>query len=253
MSAIPTFEFSVADDVDVGSRLVVGTAHPGMVGLSAVDYLVTHAESTQVGAVTARGLPDITPFTDGRPRYPTRLYTVADADLTVLLSEVFLPVGVGEPFVDGLLSFVDGHGIEEVTVVHGVPFPHGPDEHAVFYVATDGHRTGDLERAGVGPLRGGFFDGAVGELVSRGLDDAAPPVGVLVTPAHPPGPDLDGALLVLEAVSELYRVTVDEAELRQRADELRRHYQELADRMQSLAESELPLSSREYPEDRMFG
>jgi len=133
----PAFEFDVAPDAVAGSRLVVGTASPGMVGLSAVDYLVTHADTTQIGQVTARGLPDVTPFSDGTPRYPSRLYSVADVDVTVLLSEVFLPVGVGEPFVDALVDFTDGHGIEEVTVVYGVPFPPGPDEHAAFYVATE--------------------------------------------------------------------------------------------------------------------
>lgn len=253
MSAIPHFEFAfdVTEEFDPGSRLVVGTANPGMVGLTAVDYLVTHSESAEGGHVRAHGLPDITPFTDGAPRHPTRLYTVDDADVTVLLSEVFLPVAVSEPFVDALLSFAGAHGIEEVTVVHGVPFPHGPEEHAVFHVATPEYPTDRLGEAGASPLRGGFFDGVVGELVSRSLDTDAPPVGVLVTPAHPPGPDLEGALLMLDAIEALYGVTVDEEELRNRAEELRNHYQELADRMQTL-ESEASISSRDYPEDRMF-
>jgi uncharacterized protein len=223
-----------------------------MVGLTAVDYLVTHAETSQIGHVRAHGLPDVTPFADGVPRHPTRLYDVAGVDATVLLSEVFLPVGAAEPFVDGLLSFVEEAGIEEVTVVYGVPFPHGPDEHAVFSVATDRYRERTLADTGITPLRGGFFDGLVGEVVARGLDEDGPAVGVLVTPSHPPGPDLDAAILVLDAVETLFGVEVDEAELRSRADEIRRQYLELADRIQSLGDADLPLSAREYPEDRMF-
>lgn len=253
MVASPSFEFSVADGFDPGSRLVVGTASPGMVGLTAVDYLVNHAETAQVGHLTVRGLPDIAPFTDGAPRYPLRLYDVADADLTVLLSEVFLPVGVSEPFVDELLAFADAYGVAEITVAYGVPFPHGPEEHGVFYVATEGYRARTVDDPDLPPLQGGFFDGYVGELVIRGLDAGTPPVGVLVTPAHPPGPDLEGALRVLGAIGDLYGIAVDEAELRERAEELRRHYQELADRMQSLSDGDASLSNREYPEDRMFG
>lgn len=254
MAAIPQyeFEFDVSDEFDPGSRLVVGTANPGMIGLTAVDYLVTHSGATEAGHVTARGLPDITPFTDGTPRHPTRLYTLDEADMTVLLSEVFLPVWVSDQFVDALLSFADAHGIEEVTVAYGVPFPHAPEEHAIFHVATEAYPSDRLEEAGVPPLQGGFFDGVVGELVSRSLDADAPPAGVLVAPAHPPGPDLEGALLMLDAIEALYGIDVDEAELRNRVEELRRHYQELADRMQTLGESESPRSSRDYPEDRMF-
>ncbi|ELZ28001.1 hypothetical protein C474_15909 [Halogeometricum pallidum JCM 14848] len=252
MSTTLSFEFGVPDDANVGSRLVVGTAFPGMVGLSAVDYLVAHSASTQVGQVTARGLTDITPFTDGTPRYPMRLYDVPDFDMTVLVSELFLPVGVGEPFSDALVAFANEREIEEITVVYGVPFPHGPEEHAVFYVATEEYRARHLDGTDIPPLGGGFFDGFLGELMVRGLGAEAPPVGALVTPAHPPGPDLDAALLVLDAVEKLYGVAIDEAELRQRAEELRRQYQELAERMQTLEDGEHPLSSRDYPEDRMF-
>lgn len=252
MAPEPRFDFEIDDEFTPGSRLVVGSAYPGMVGLTVADYLVTHTDSTRIGQVTAREFPDIAPFTDGTPRHPSRLYNVADVDVCVLVSELFLPVGISEPFVDALVSFVETHEIEEITVVYGVPFPHGPEEHSVFYVATEGYREEDIGETDIPPLRGGFFDGVVGELVTRGLEASAPPVGVLVTPAHPPGPDLEGALLMLDAVETLYGVDVDGDELRMRAEELRRHYQELADRMQTLGETELPLSSRDYPEDRMF-
>ncbi|MDS0300697.1 PAC2 family protein [Halogeometricum sp. S1BR25-6] len=249
MSTIPSFRFGASDDANVGSRLVVGTAFPGMVGLSTVDYLVGHSASTQSGQVTARGLTDITPFTDGTPRYPMRLYDVPEFDTTVLVSELFLPVGVGEPFCDALVSFASEYGIEEITVVHGVPFAHGPDEHAVFYVATEEYQAAHFEDADVKPLGGGFFDGFLGELMLHGLDANAPPVGALVTPAHPPGPDLDAALLLLDALEDLYGVRIDEAELRQQAEELRHQYRELEERMRTLEEGG---SGRDYPEDRMF-
>jgi phosphoribosylamine--glycine ligase len=166
--------------------------------------------------------------------------------------EVFVPVSAAEPFADALLSFADGHGVEEVTVVYGVPFPHGPEEHAVYAVATEDYRERTLAGTDIAPLRGGFFDGLVGELLARGLGADAPSVGVLVTPAHPPGPDLEAALLVLDALESIYGVGIDEAELRARVEETRRQYLELADRMGSLGERDLPLSARDYPEDRMF-
>lgn len=251
-NTIPTFECKVDESIQIGSRLVVGFANPGLVGLTAVDYLVSHLETTQIGHVATRNLPGITPFTDGTPRHPIRLYGAPSLDATLLVSEVFLPVWVAEQFVDGLLALTDGRDVEEVTIIHGVPFPHGPDEHAVFSVATETYRERRLGDGVIPPLRGGFFDGIVGELMTRGLEGDVPSVGTLVTPAHPPGPDFDGALLILKALEMMYEVEIDESELEQRSEEMRRYYRELADRMQTLGENERGLQGHDYSEDRMF-
>ena len=96
-----------------------------------------------------------------------------------------------------------------------------------------------------------YFDGAATNWFD-GIDDRAPPVGVYVTPTHPPGPDIDASLLLLEAVQRVYGFTVDEKGLRARSEELKQYYRELAQRMESLGEGEQPLATREYPEDRMF-
>jgi uncharacterized protein len=86
--------------------------------------------------------------------------------------------------------------------------------------------------------------------MTRALDGDAPPVGALVTPTHPPGPDLDGALRFLEALETLCDLSVDETDRRGRTEEMRTYDQKLAERMQSLGQSE-PLSGHDYPEDRM--
>lgn len=251
MSA-PSFEFSVDEGYAAGSRLIAGLANPGMAGLSAVDYLVSNFETTQVGHVSTHDLPDITPFSDGVPRHPIRLYDAPGVDLTIVLSELYLPVGVADPFAEAMIRYANDNGVDEVTVPYGVPFPHGPEEHAVFHVATEDYRERHLGGGEIPPLRGGFFDGVVGELMTRSMEATAPPVGALVTPAHPPGPDLEGALLLLDALEHVYGFEVDETELRHRSDELRRYYQELADRMQALGDGEGSMTGGDYPEDRMF-
>lgn len=243
MTDSPTFEFTVeADTLD--SRLLVGFASPGMPSLVAVDHLVSADGAEQVGHATVRNLPAVTPFTEGRPRRPTRIYRL-DGGLTVVLCEVFLPVGVGEALADGVLELAEEYGVEEVTTLYGVPYPHGPDEHAVFSVATDAYPGDRLEAAGVTPLKGGFLDGFPGQLLARGLDAGAPAVGTLVTPAHPPGPDFDGALLLLDAVAGAYDLTVDTEELQERSEEVRRYYQEMADRMETVSDTD-------RMEDRMY-
>lgn len=249
----PAFEIETTTDRPRGGTLLVGAADPGMAGLTATDYLVTHVETDEIGHVKTRNLPDITPFSDGKPRHPMRLYSTSDSDLTVLISEVFLPVGVADPWADALFDWARAEGVEEIAIPYGASFPHSEQEHTVYHVATDEYRERHFaDRDDVPPLRGGFFDGPVGELIVRGLDRHTPPVGTLVTPTHLPGPDLDAALRLLGALRSVYGIDVDESELQTRSEEMKRYYQGLAERMQALQEGELAGEGREYPEDRMY-
>jgi uncharacterized protein len=244
--------FDVTSEPTSGPTLVVGQAHLGMAGVTAADYLVRHLDARQVGRVEAADLPAVAPFEDGVPRHHSRLYALPDPGLTVLVGELFVPVGAARSYAEALLDWTEGRGIEEVVVLHGVPFPHGPDEHAVFGVATSTFRERRLPDDAVPPLRGGFLDGVAGELVTRSLDDAAPDAGVFVTPTHPPGPDVEAALRLLDALERLYGFEVDETELRALGEQLAQYYEQLSDRMSALAAEEAPLGSHDFPEDRMY-
>jgi uncharacterized protein len=246
MAATPRFEVRQTGK-PVGSQLVVGLVTPGLAGLTAADHLASGSDARQVGHVVSHGIPGVTPFTDGRPRHPSRLYTLPAADVTVLVSEVFVPLGAAELLSSAVAEFVADTDVEEVTVLHGVPYPHGPTEHAVFHVATDGYRERRLDGT-VAPLAGGFLDGVPGDLLRRGMD-GGPPTGVLVTPAHPPGPDFEAAIRLLGAVDGLFGVASDVDALRQRSEATRLQYEQLAERMRTLTESE----TAEYGADRMYG
>ncbi|MFT4890883.1 MAG: putative ATP-grasp superfamily ATP-dependent carboligase [Halobacteriales archaeon] len=111
--------FGVVLDADLDEVLVVGMADLGVGGLTAVDHCVAHLESTPVGHVRSRDLPDLPPFSDGVPRRPIRLYSLDGTGVTVLVSEVFLPVRVAEPLADALIDTTTEHGVEEITVLNG--------------------------------------------------------------------------------------------------------------------------------------
>ncbi|MFC7250891.1 proteasome assembly chaperone family protein [Halomicroarcula sp. GCM10025324] len=247
---VPSFDIETDTGVDVGDTLIVGTANLGLAGLTAIDYLVTHTLTEQTGHVRTRNLPDITPFTDGEPRNPMRLYSATESDISLLISEIFVPVWAGEPLADGVAAWVTDHGFEEVCLLHGVPFPHGPDEHVVFHVGTPEFRTRRIDSSEIRPLAGGFFEGFVSEFLVQSLDGRVPPTGVLTTPTHPPGPDFEAALRFLDALESLYGLEVDESELEARSEEMKQYYEELTTRLQSMEESEA--SGRDYPEDRMY-
>lgn len=251
MPAESSFDVRVPSGEETGSTLVVGQAHLGMAGVTAVDYLVRHLESTQVGHVAPEELPAIAPFEEGVPRHHSRLFGLDGRNMAVLVGELFVPVGAARSFADALLEFAEERTITEIAVLYGVPFSHGPGEHEVFSVATPEYRERRLSEGSIQPLQGGFLDGVVGELVTRSLDDEAPDTGVFLTPTHPPGPDVDAALRLINAAESIYGFDVDETELRRLGERLREYYEQLADRMTTLSDEET-LGSHDYPEDRMY-
>lgn len=246
------FTVKRSSDQDTGEMLLIGLSHLGMAGVTAVDYLVRHLDSTQVGHVSPAELPAIAPFEDGVPRHHSRLYSLDEFGITVLIDELFIPTVAARDYTEAVLEWVDDRDIAEVVVLHGVPFPHGPDEHEVFYVATPAFRERYLGNESIQPLKGGYLDGVVGELVTRSLDEEAPETGIFVTPTHPPGPDIDASLKLLDAIENICGLDVDETELRELGEQLKQHYQQLAERMAALAKGQEAFGSHDYPEDRMY-
>lgn len=250
MTSRPSFAFSSDASQATGSTLILGLSNLGLAGVTAVDYLVRHLDSTEIGHIAPEDLPAIAPFEDGVPRHHSRLYALDGTDLMVLVGELFIPVPAARPYVDALLEWTDDRGIDELAALHGVPFPHAPEEHDVFHIATPGYRDRRLGGDVFTPLKGGFLDGVVGEVVTRSLDAAAPGAGVFVTPTHPPGPDIEAALRLLDALERIYAFEVDETELRELGEQMQQYYEQLAERMAKPGEE--ALGSHDYPEDRMY-
>ncbi|WP_313690822.1 proteasome assembly chaperone family protein [Halorarum halobium] len=241
----PTFH--VEGDPSQSTTLLAGFSGFGLVGLTAVDYLVDHLELESSGHIRAEGLPTITPFEGGRPRYPTRLYSRPGLDVTVLVGELFVPVPSAEPFSRAVLEWTERDGVDEIAVLSGVPFAHGPEDHRTFYVASDDYVDDHLsgpDAPDVPPMGNGFLDGTNAALMARGMDSSLG-VAVYVTPVHAEVPDVEATIRLLEAVEAVYGLGVDTAPLRAFADEVHQHYQSLAERLEDSAEEDQPL-------DRMY-
>lgn len=241
---VPRASFEVTHPTDPADVLVAGFSTFGLAGLTAVDYLVDQYDLAEQGYVSAADLPAITPFEEGRPRHHTRLFSGADLGMTVLVNELFIPVGAAEPFSDAVLEWSDTNGVDEVTILSGVPVPHGPDEHRVFYIATDDYRDNRLADTDIPPMGSGFLDGINASLVQRGLDTDLK-VGVLITPVHAQAPDVEAAIRLLGALEATYGVTLDVTDLEAFAGEVDQYYQELADRLSATEPGA-------RPDDRMY-
>lgn len=236
--------FRVSRGTDPAESVVAGFAAPGLAGLTAVDYLADHLEMAPSGHVRAEGMPSITPFDEGRPRHPTQILSGDDVDVTLLLSELFVPVWAADSFGRAIVEWTTANDVEEVTILAGVPAAHGPDDHRTFYVATDDYREEHLADADVAPMRTGFLDGPNAALIERGMETDLR-VGVLVTPVHAQAPDVEAALRLLEALRTVHDLSFDTGPLREFAERVTQYYANLSDRIDRAPDED-------RPEDRMY-
>jgi len=231
--------FRITHEKSPSERLVAGFSSFGLAGLTAVDFLVDQLDLEEAGHVSTEALPAITPFENGTPRHHTRLFSREDLDLTVLVNELFVPLWATDPFAEAILDWTGDSAIEEVTVLSGVPVPHGPEEHKVFYVATEDYQGERLADAGVPAMGNGFLDGVNASLIGRGMDSSLR-VGVFATPVHPQVPDVEAALRLVEAFEGLYGIGVDTDELERFAGEVEAYYRDLENRLETMNQAETP-------------
>jgi len=236
--------FAIRHEAEPSATLLAGFSEFGLAGLTAANYLVEALDLEQTGHVTVEALPAITPFEDGTPRHHTRLFSRDDLDLTVLVGELFVPLSAAEPFTDAIFEWMGPSPVEEVAVLSGIPVPHGPEAHRVFYVATDDYRQKRLTDLDVPPMGSGFVDGVNASLLSRGIDSPLASC-LFVTPVHAQTPDVEAAIRLVETASEIYGIEVDTAELEAFAGKVQEYYAELQERLQGVAE-------QQKPEDRMY-
>ena len=85
--------FDVVHEPTPPETLLAGFSEFGLAGLTAVHYLVDQLDLEETGHITAENLPSIAPFSGGVSRHHTRLLSRSDFDLTVLVSELFVPLG----------------------------------------------------------------------------------------------------------------------------------------------------------------
>ena len=238
----PTFQ--IRDRTEPSETVIAGFSAFGLAGLTAVDFLVKQLELEETGHVTATSVPTITPFEDGRPRHHSRFFSRDDLDVTVLVNELVVPTWAADSFAEAVLSWSDANGVEEMTVLSGIPVAHGPDEHDVFHVATDDYREERLGDADIRGMGNGFLDGVNASLVARGMDSALR-TGVLITPVHAQVPDVAAAIRLVEAVEGIYDLSVDAGPLEAFAAEVESYYQGLQDRLDTVED-------RYSPDDRMY-
>lgn len=229
-----TPRFDVRHDEEPPDALVMGFSEFGLAGLTAVEYLVDQLDLEETGHITAKGLPAITPFENGRPRHHTRIFGGRE-DFAVLVGELFVPLPAARSFADAIAGWLSANDVAEVTSLSGVPVAHGPEDHVAYYVASEDYREARLADTDLRPMGRGFLEGINAELM-QGAIDTETRVGLLTTPVHERTPDVEAAIRLLEAFGAAYDVRLDTGPLEGFAAAVEQHYRELAERMERLPE-----------------
>lgn len=234
-------DLTVKTDLPPESTLVIAFPEASMAALSATQHVIATLDLDEVGHVSADGLPAITPYSEGRPYHHTRLFSAPEVGVTVLTSELPVPIQFSESFGRLLVQWLDDQPIEEITVLTSIPFLNAEE---LFYVASedyaDRHFEGDLAT----PLQGGFLTGVNASLIARAIDCPLR-VGVLATAGNPQVPvDGEAALRLVEGLDALYEVEVDTAQLEAFAAESSQYYQQLTEQFETAQRQE-----RRSPED----
>lgn len=223
---------TVEADESPSETVIAGFTYPGMGGITACNYVIEELNLEQTGYIQAEGLPALAPFMDGRPYHPTRLHSRPDLDVTVLTSELPVPLQASEVFGRELLDWVLERDVDEISILLGVRGLRNAERgDQIHYVASPDYTERRLQTVDFEPLGGGFFDGTTASLVSRAIDTPLR-TGVLVTSTRTQGIDPGASLRLVEAVNELYELDVDTDRLRRFATEMREHYEQLMKRMQ---------------------
>lgn len=196
---------TIEADEAQSETVIAAFTYPGMGGMIACNYLIEELDLEQTGYIQAEGLPALAPFENGRPYHPTRLHSRSDLDVTVLTSELPVPLHATEAFGRELLDWILDRDIDEVTILLGVGgLRNVGKSDEIHYVASPDYTERRLQTVEFTPLTGGFFDGITASLVSRAIDTPLR-AGVLVTSTRTQGIDPDASLRLVEAVNQLLK------------------------------------------------
>jgi uncharacterized protein len=164
--------------------------------------------------------------------------------VTVLINELFVPIWAADPFSEAVLKWANAKNVQEITILAGIPVPHGPEQHRTYFVATEDYQANHLQDTELTPMGHGFLDGVNASLVGRAIDTDLR-VGVFITPVHAQAPDVEAALRLIDAVELVFNLEIDTSTLEGFAAEVEQYYRELASRLENV--------DREHvAEDRMF-
>jgi uncharacterized protein len=221
----------ILTDLELNSPVLIeGLPGVGLVGKLATDHVVDELEMTYAGHLTCPGLPQVTVYEEGNHtlRPPVRIYADEDRDLLALQSDVPVSPSSVSDFASCLTGWLSQH---DVLPLYFSGLPMKVDKQRSLYGVTTGDESLLDEHDVEPPGDDGVWSGPTGALLSRAGETGQDALGFIVE-ADSNFPDPKSACaLISRVINPIAGVDVDDAELRDHAQEIRQEKAQFAQHM----------------------
>lgn len=186
--------------------LVEGFPGVGMIGTTAVMYLIKELKMDLCGYLTSPKFPPFATIHDGVPLSPARIYKSDKYNILVILSEFAIPMNSVHAVCEEIIRWAKKKKVRVIYSLGGINIKVPEEEiDRVFGISTTEETKKLLEAKGITIIKEGITTGVTGVILADSYTRKFPAISLL-TPSRPIGIDLLSAAAVLKALSNLENI-----------------------------------------------
>ncbi len=228
---ITDFDCALFKAHDNPPLFIIGFTGVGLVGTIVSNELIEQLKMKQIGYVLSEDLPPITLFYEGILQHPFRIYYSKEYNIIVSICEVPFNPGSYIDLSRTLMDWALHHKIQDVICLQGMADESYQlsDKKPPVYAAAEKEILDKILTQGVIRPPSGVLLGAEAAMLNECLNNQLNGA-VFLTPANPKYPNPEGAALILNKISEIYKFPIKLDTLLKQSDEIKQKLSELLQR-----------------------
>ena len=225
---INNFDCNLFKKNDKPPLFIIGFTGVGLIGTIVANELIQQLKMKQIGYVLSEDLPPITLFYEGILQHPFRLYYSKEYNIIVSICEVPFNPGSYIDLSRTLMDWALHHEIQDVICLQGMADEsyHLSDKKPPVYAAAEKEILDKILTQGVIRPPSGVLLGAEAAILNECLNNQLNGA-VFLTPANPKFPNPEGAGIILEKISEIYKFPIKLDTLLKQSDDIKKNLLEL--------------------------
>jgi uncharacterized protein len=210
-----------------GVTIVEGFPGMGLIGTIAMEFLVDHLETEQIGSIEVEEAPAMVAVHEGRVIEPISIHYNKKYNL-VLVHAISIGKGLGWKISDLVRQVAAELQAKEIVSLEGVGNPQFTENSNIFYFSTNKRRLKQLDLIAK-PLKEGIIVGSTGALMAR---EKKIPFTALFAETHSNLPDSKAAAAVIKALDTYLGLKVDPKPLLKQAEEFEKKLKKMMEQGQ---------------------